>query len=259
MFLQNTVLPDPPLRIVSLVPSQTELLYYLGLETETIAITRFCVHPEHWFRSKTRIGGTKALHLEKIKELTPDLIIANNEENVKEQVEALAELFPVWVTDVKTLDDALQMIIDVGNLTHRVAGAVRLTESIKQSFSELDQMITGTKPVNAAYLIWRDPYMSIGNDTFIHDLMQRAGLQNIFSYTTRYPDITINQLKEKNCELILLSSEPYPFSEKHVKELQDALPEMPVMLVDGEMFSWYGSRLLDAAAYLKELFIKVKR
>jgi ABC-type Fe3+-hydroxamate transport system substrate-binding protein len=240
-----------PKRIVSLVPSQTELLFDLGLNEEVVGITKFCVHPEHWFRTKTRIGGTKQLHLDKIKELQPDLIIANKEENVREQIEELAKDFPVWVSDVEDLDDALKMIVDVGALVDRKDKSIEMATSIAKSFGQLHNNLN--KNFRTLYLIWKDPYMTVGRDTFIHEIMSRSGFDNVFNDWTRYPEITEEQLKKIDCELILLSSEPYPFKQKHIDELQPLLPNTKIVLVDGEMFSWYGSRLLKAPAYFQQL------
>jgi len=249
-----TELPCLPKRIVSLVPSQTLLLHYLGLEAETVGITKFCIHPESWFRSKTRIGGTKNIHPEIIDRLQPDLIIANHEENVKEQVEALAERYPVWVSDVRNLASALDMIRDIGRLTGTSTGAGELVNGISRGFEGLEAMrATLPSPLRTTYLIWKDPYMTVGGDTFIHDMLQQCGLHNIFGGNMRYPEITIHQLKEAGCELLLLSSEPYPFKEKHIVELQSQLPATKIVLINGEMFSWYGSTLLEAPGYFGEL------
>ena len=246
-----------PSRIISLVPSQTELLHYLGLEDETIAITKFCVHPEAWFRNKTRIGGTKAIDIEKIKELKPDLIIANKEENVKEQVEMLAENFPVWVTDVNNLADAYQMINDIGILTNTKTAASELVDSIKIKFDTLSQTFNTNNRIPVVYLIWKDPFMTIGGDTFISNMLKAAGLINIFRDEKRYPEIMLSQLKAMNCELVFLSSDPYPFQQKHIDELQRELPGKKIMLVDGEMFSWYGSRLLESPDYFIKLLADI--
>lgn len=249
--LSRTIkVPASPQRIVSLVPSQTELLYDLGLDREVAGITKFCVHPADWFRNKQRVGGTKTVHLEVIDALQPDLIIANKEENVREQVEALARRYPVWISDVNTLPDALDMICSVGVITGRAAAASQIARRINEGFSELKPIST---PVKTAYLIWRDPYMTTGHDTFIHDQLRRCGLENVFGGQTRYPAITIGDLQAAGCELLLLSSEPYPFREKHLVELQSILPHTTILLADGEMFSWYGSRLLQAPAYFNEL------
>lgn len=260
MFLTASPRPGTePKRIVSLVPSQTELLHYLELEAQTVGITKFCVHPQSWFQQKTRIGGTKTVDIEKIKQLNPDLIIANKEENVQEQVAELATMFPVWLTDVNTLAEAKQMILDVGQLTHRQALATTLVQNIEEQFNFLQQKLESSllsgaaKNRSATYLIWKDPYMSVGSDTFISDMMQKAGFINAFADRRRYPSINLDEINATGCKLLLLSSEPYPFGEKHISELQAALPDVKIALVDGEMFSWYGSRLLQAPAYFEKL------
>ena len=244
-----------PSRIISVVPSQTELLYSLGLDQEVIGITKFCVHPQHWFRNKTRIGGTKKLDIDKIKTLKPDLIIANKEENTKEQIEQLAKEFPVWISDINNLNNALIMIGKVGEIVNRSKKASTLINSIRKSFDELNENNSLSK---ACYLIWKDPYMTVGEDTFISNMLSYSGFENAFKHLNRYPVIAISDIQSSGCEVILLSSEPYPFSEKHVKELKDQLPGIDILFVDGEMFSWYGSRLLYSADYFKRLKSKVK-
>lgn len=239
-----------PKRIISLVPSQTELLFDLGLDEEVIGITKFCIHPEHWFRTKTRVGGTKQLHLNKIKELQPDLIIANKEENVREQVEELEKDFPVWISDVNNLTDAFEMINSVGEIVGKEIQAQKIADRIKEAFSQLQTL--NSKP-QTCYLIWKDPYMTVGGDTFINDMLGQAGFQNIFKSEHRYPEITIEDLQKLNCEALLLSSEPFPFKQKNVDELQAMLLDTKILLVDGEMFSWYGSRLLKAPLYFEQL------
>lgn len=249
--LERTIeLKQTPKRIISLVPSQTELLFDLGLDEQVIGITKFCVHPEHWFRTKTRIGGTKQLHPEKIKQLQPDLIIANKEENVQSQIEELAKDFPVWVSDVNNLNGALEMIESVGEIINKQSKAKELIDQIKNGFAQLQT--TNYKP-HTCYLIWKDPYMTVGGDTFINDMLNRAGCQNIFEDLARYPEITIEQLRKVNCQLLLLSSEPFPFKQKHVEEIQPLLPDTKIILVDGEMFSWYGTHLVKAPSYFQQL------
>ena len=248
---------QPPQKIISLVPSQTELLWYLGLEKEVTGITKFCIHPENWFTTRTRVGGTKNVNIPLIKKLQPDLIIANREENVKEQVEELAKDFTVWITNVNNLKDALAMIKDIGKLTHRIKKAQTLITRIKTNFSQLQTCLrhrqATNRPLQTCYLIWQKPYMTVGGDTFINDMMKQCGLQNIFEDRKRYPEITLAQLQVAGCQLILLSSEPYPFKQKHADELHQQLPGKKILLVDGEMFSWYGSRLLEAPRYFKRL------
>ena len=244
-----------PRRIVSLVPSQTELLWFLGLENQVVGITKFCVHPREWLAKKTIIGGTKNIHLDKVKAINADLVIANKEENVKEQVEALAKDHPVWVTDVNNLEEALEMIRDIGQLTHRREKAEQLAAEIGLSFSEIEKI---TFTVKTAYLIWRNPLMAVGANTFIHDMLSRCGFHNIFDQRSRYFEITAEDLRELNCELLFLSSEPYPFKDQHIQELQSLLPTTKIMLADGELFSWYGSRLLQSPKYFNRLIAEIE-
>jgi ABC-type Fe3+-hydroxamate transport system substrate-binding protein len=236
------------MRIVSTVPSQTELLFDLGLDDEIVGITWFCIHPAEKVKSKTKIGGTKNLKLDVIRDLKPDLIIANKEENQREQIEALASEFPVYISDIFTLEDAYEMMQKVGELTGKNSESEELIERIKEAFLQISK---APKPFRTLYLIWKDPYMSIGKNTFIHHMLTDiCGLQNVCSEELRYPELSIEQIKDLNPELILLSSEPYPFKEKHISELQEMLPQAKILLVDGEMFSWYGSRLKLVPGYL---------
>ncbi len=242
--------PPQPQRIISLVPSITELLFDLGLEDRVAGITKFCVHPEHWFRTKTRVGGTKTIKIDTIQSIVPDLIIANKEENVKEQIELLASRFPVWVTNINNYDEALGMIIQTGQITGKEDIACQLSQQIQMAFSALS---VHPKKIRTVYLIWKDPCMTIGGDTFIHDMMDKAGLYNVFGEALRYPVISLEKIEEARPELVLLSSEPYPFKQKDVDHLQTLLPDTRILPADGEIFSWYGSRLLKAPAYFQEL------
>jgi ABC-type Fe3+-hydroxamate transport system substrate-binding protein len=256
---KTITLDHTPRRIISLVPSQTELLHALGLQDEVVGITKFCVHPSEWFRSKTRIGGTKNIKLDAIRDLQPDLVLANKEENNKEQVEALSLHYPVWTSDIKTLSDAIAMIRSVGALTGRGPQGESLAAEIERRFAGLqapappkDGYQPHKTPVTA-YFIWRNPWMAAGGDTFIHDMLQRCGLINLFQDQDRYPSIELAALSGSGCDLVLLSSEPYPFRVQHIGEIRTVLPGAAVHLVDGEMFSWYGSRLLHAPAYFSRL------
>jgi ABC-type Fe3+-hydroxamate transport system substrate-binding protein len=251
-----------PKRIVSVVPSQTELLFDLGLQEEVIGITRFCVHPHQWYHNKKKVGGTKILKMEIIHSLKPDLIIANKEENTKEQIEALEKKYPVWISDVHDLETALEMIVSVGELTNKAQKAVFMAAEIKENFRQLQASLVRQRLLNGnennelktAYLIWKDPYMTVGGDVFIHAMLVASGLKNVFEHLDRYPQINIADLQTADCKLLLLSTEPYPFSQKHIEELQKHLPDTKIILVDGEMFSWYGSRLLQSAEYFQKTF-----
>jgi len=248
---RRVVVPFPPQRIVSLVPSQTELLFDLGLGERVVGVTKFCVHPAEARKTAAVVGGTKNFDFEKIEALKPDLILGNKEENYQEGIELLAATHPIWLSDISTLKDALDMIRRVGLVTGRKERANALATEIATSFAALK--IPTVPPVSAAYFIWRKPYMVAAPSTFINDLLQQAGFSNAFSNLTRYPEITREQLAAAQPQQILLSSEPYPFSEKHLAEFQAICPEAEIRIVDGELFSWYGSRLRHSAAYLKSL------
>ncbi len=241
----------PPERIVSLVPSQTELLYDLGLDDEVVGITKFCVHPEAWFRTKKRVGGTKTVHIDIVKELQPDLIIANKEENTREQIEELSTLYPTWVSNIQTIDEGLTMIREVGILVGKEERANSLAEQIKNGFAALRQVQGDNTRVS--YFIWRKPWMCAGGDTFISDMISQMGWTNVLADKMRYPEVTLEELKDKAIDIVLLSSEPYPFKYTHIAEIKATLPYAEVKLVDGEMMSWYGSRMLLAVDYLKKL------
>lgn len=243
----------PPVRIVSLVPSQTELLHALGLEEEVVGITKFCLHPSDWYSRKKKIGGTKNPNISEIISLQPDLIIANKEENRQEDVELIREVCPVWTSDVHDLEGALNMIEQIGVLVNRKENANTLIHQITNNFNALNN----SHQIKVAYLIWKNPYMSVGGDTFIHSMLMQAGFINVFAHYTRYPVITEEMLTESGADYIFLSSEPYPFKEKHIAETESLMmknnPNAKVLIVNGEYFSWYGSRLKNAANYLNNL------
>ncbi|MBP7409264.1 MAG: ABC transporter substrate-binding protein [Flavobacteriales bacterium] len=248
------LVPERPQRIISLVPSQTELLYDLGLGERVVGITKFCVHPETWFNSKHRVGGTKKVDMEKVRALKPDLIIGNKEENERKDIQALEQEFPVWMSDVRDLNGALDMISAMGEITGTKEKANEIRNGITQAFGELKPM---EEPSTVAYFIWREPYMVAGHATFVNDMLLRLGLINVFDEgDARYPEITSKELEDASPEVILLSSEPYPFKQKHIEEFKEICPDARVELVDGEFFSWYGSRLLKAPAYFASLDLK---
>ena len=240
-----------PQRIISVVPSQTELLFDLGLDQEIVGVTKFCIHPAEKVNDKLKVGGTKTLNLDRIHDLKPDFILANKEENTREQIVTLQQSYPVHVTDCNTLTEALAMIREVSELVGKGRKGEELAKEIEDSFHDFKSVATSDASV--AYFIWRKPYMVAANQTFIHSMLVLAGFQNAFGGLTRYPEVTEADLKTAQPDLIFLSSEPYPFSEKHTAELQKICPAARVLLVDGELFSWYGSRLLKAADYIRHL------
>lgn len=257
--MNNKVEISYPLkRIISIVPSQTELLYSLGLDKEVVGITKFCVHPEKWYQTKTSVGGTKKLNLKKIIELNPDLIIGNKEENEQLQINELMNHFPVWMSDIYTLNDAYEMILKIGEITNKEKEAIPLIGSIKNSFQNF-KTEHKPEPYKVAYFIWRNPYMAIGRNTFINHMLENVcGFENIFKDFDRYPEIDEQTLKETNPDLVFLSSEPYPFKNIHIDEIRKILPQSKVLLIDGEMFSWYGSRLLLTADYFRNLLLQLR-
>jgi len=257
---RTLTLDQYPKRIVSIVPSQTELLFDLELNEKVIGITTFCIHPISWFKTKTRVGGTKNVNINKILELQPDLIIANKEENLKADIEAIEKNIPVYVSEIKTLDDALQMIDDIGRITNSSVKANAFINLINIGFNELKFYIQSINVIHkktCCYLIWQNPYMTVGNDTFINNMLEYCGFKNVFSNKERYPIADIDEIIKAQPDIVLLSSEPYPFKEKHIVALKRFLPQTNILLVDGEMFSWYGSRLVKSVTYFKELVQKI--
>jgi len=247
--LGNTIsISSPPQRIVSLVPSQTELLFDLGLDDQVRGVTKFCIHPKDKVRNKIIIGGTKNFRFDVIDDIKPDLIIGNKEENYQEGIEKLAEKYPVWMSDIYTLEDALVMINSLAQITRTDKKGLRLIEDIENEFNKLNK----TAPKSVLYFIWNKPYMVAGNNTFISHILEKMGLTNSID-TDRYPELSPEQIKEVNPDVILLSSEPYPFKPKHFDEFKALCPNAEIRIIDGEMFSWYGSRLLKAPKYLNSL------
>ncbi len=257
--LHRTIeLACPPKRIISLVPSQTELLLDWGLHEEVVGITKFCVYPKHAVAGKVKIGGTKKFHFERIDALKPDLIIANKEENYQEGIERLAEKYPVWISDIITWADAIDMINKVGELTCQTAQALDLACQLQALACELQANQVNTE-IRVLYLIWREPYMAVGKDTFIDSILGLCGFQNVCASLARYPVLAYQDIQALNPTHIFLSSEPYPFRAKHGAELQAICPESTILEVNGEMFSWYGSRLKQGLAYCKALINLVNR
>jgi len=246
-------LQSTPKRIVSLVPSQTELLVSLGLKDSIVGLTKFCVHPKSIKQEKTRVGGTKDIKLDKIKALNPDIILCNKEENTKAIVEDCSTICPVHVSDIYTIADNLELITQYGKLFSIEEEAQKLIETITLEYDVFKDFITHKKHHRVAYFIWRKPWMVAASNTYLHNILELNKFDNVFKDQQRYPEITLDSLKRLNPDLIFLSSEPYPFKEKHCDELREIFPNAVIKLVDGEAFSWYGSRLLVAFKYFKAL------
>jgi iron complex transport system substrate-binding protein len=247
-----------PFRIVSLVPSQTEVLYDLGLEDKIVGITKFCVHPYHFKSTKKIVGGTKKVHFEKIRLLNPDIIICNKEENTIEIVEELRKICPVWVTDIITIQDNLKMISDFGILFNRRTEAQKWMDKINFALTNFQLSIANKPQIKVAYFIWKDPYMVAGSETYINELLQLNQFINSYENRGRYPEIQLSKMRlEGDPELVFLSSEPFPFTEAHAFEIGRFTHHAKIVFVDGEMFSWHGTRLYKALDYFKMLHKKI--
>ncbi|TDQ14800.1 ABC-type Fe3+-hydroxamate transport system substrate-binding protein [Algoriphagus boseongensis] len=240
---RSIFLPKPPERIISLVPSQTELLADLGVGDKLVGVTKFCVHPTHFRKTKTIVGGTKNYRMEVIDSLKPDLIIGNKEENDQEGIEILAQKYPVWMSDISNLEEAFKMISSLGELTNSQTQACQLVGELKEKFS-----IPIPNKGTSVYLIWENPMMAVGKNTFINEMLTHAGFENLI-LESRYPELKEEYLKKLNPDFLLLSSEPFPFKEVHIAKYQALLPETRIEIVNGELFSWYGSRLKKSPDY----------
>ena len=240
-----------PQRVISLVPSQTSLLYYLGMEP--IAQTLFCIHPESKFKQAVKIGGTKKLNLDKIRSLKPDLIIGNKEENEQTQIETLAQEFPVWMSDITNKKEALDMIHALGDLLDCSDEANQLVQAIEGSFQAIDLQT----PKRCLYLIWQKPYMAVGASTYIHNMITHLGWNNLAADLGRYPELDPDLIHQLDPELILLSSEPFPFADSHAERIQVEFPNSKVVLVNGELFSWYGDKMKDFPPYANQLIAQL--
>ena len=246
-------IPKPPQRIISLVPSQTELLSFLGLGERVVGITKFCVQPSTWRSTKAIVGGTKTFNVDAIEQLNPDLILGNKEENHKEGIERLKMSFPVWMSDITTVKDALSMIKSIGLMTDKQGEALKCVARIKEKLTSVKDYYQGR---SVLYLIWKDPWMAAGSNTFIGSMLNTLGLKNVIELEGRYPSLSMAEIQRLNPQYIFLSSEPYRFVRRHADELRALIPSSNILLVDGKMFSWYGNRMVKAFDYFKTLSLE---
>lgn len=243
-----------PQRIVSLVPSQTELLFDLGLGNRVVGCTKFCIHPGQMPKNVARIGGTKNPNLNKIASLNPDLVIANKEENNLDDINHIKKTCAVWVSDINTIESAINMIREVGALTGTVTQSEEIAGKVESQFKELKDACTALPTLKVAYFIWKNPIMIVGTDNFIDSVLALINLYNPWSFVPqRYPEISLSRLKKMPLDYVLLSTEPFPFKETDCLEIASKLSPTKAILVDGEMFSWYGSRMLKMKDYLLNL------
>jgi ABC-type Fe3+-hydroxamate transport system substrate-binding protein len=246
-------IPRPPRRIVSLIPSTTETLCALGLADALVGITVYCREPADVVRTKTRVGGEKNPDLEQIRALAPDLVVANIEENVRGHIDTLRGWgIPVWVTYPRTVAEAVRMIRELGTITGTEARATTLADELDGRLAQLAALVAGRPPVPVFYAIWREPWMTISQDTYIHDMLRVCGGLNVFAaHPERYPAVALEEIAARRPHVILLPDEPFRFREVHRRDFA-RFPDVPavasgrVHLVDGKPFSWHGPRIAEA-------------
>lgn len=244
-------LPAPPQRIVSLCPSLTETLVHMGLGGRLVGRTRFCIHPAEEMRRLPHVGGTKDVNMERLRALQPDLVIGEKEENTPEMAAAISAEFPLLMTDVVDLATADAMLALLGDATGLAAEAKAIADAVAASWGRVEAL---SPPVTCLYLIWKNPWMVVGANTFIDSVLEKCGFINLArGLQGRYPMLEEKDFLQLSPQIVLLSTEPFPFKESHVAELQEIASGGKAMLVDGEMFSWYGSHMVGVENYLNLL------
>jgi iron complex transport system substrate-binding protein len=246
------------LKIISLVPSLTELLVDLGLEDNIVGVTKFCIHPKNVRKDKVIVGGTKNIHLEKIKVLQPDFILCNKEENTKKIVEDCSTIATTHVSDINTIEEIIALITYYGTLFSCEEKAALMNSALHAKFQDFKTFIADKATLKVVYFIWKNPWMVAANNTFINHLLAICKFDNCYKDSNRYPEIFLEDLKTKEIDVIFLSSEPFPFKEKNSLDFKNHAENTNIVLVDGEYFSWYGSRLLKAFDYFIELRKRVQ-
>lgn len=243
----KTLQPVNAAKIISLVPSLTELLLDCGLENQIVGRTKFCIHPAEKVDKIPKVGGTKKINFDSVFAQNPDIILANKEENTKEDIELLAKHYPVYLSDIKTIQDLIVFIEDFSTYIPEM-DTVDIVEDLKKT--KEFRIFNGQRVV---YLIWQNPLMTVGSGTYINHILDTSGFVNVFSHMSRYPEITASEIEQFKPDYLFLSSEPYPFNISHTESFNALFPDIRTVLVDGEMFSWYGSRTLQLQKYLEKL------
>ena len=259
-LLREVRISQPARRIVCLVPSITETLFALGAGERLVGITDYCIHPENQVRSKAKVGGTKNFLVNKVIELDPDLVIANAEENRKHQVDKLEEAgLSVFVTFPKSIDGCLKMIADMASLTGTERAARMILSSIEEA--RTDALRRGSdQPCRVLCPIWKNPYMTINQDTFVNSVIRNSGGRNIFEDSAdRYPEFSLSEAAARRPDVILLPTEPYHFGEADTADFHEmgtgipAIHNRRIHIVEGELLSWYGPRSARALQVISSL------
>jgi len=241
------------MRIVSLCPSLTELVFDLGRGAELVGITQFCVHPAERVDAVEKVGGTKTPKLDRIRELAPDVVLFNEEENRREDFEVLREAgLKVVNTFPKDAEETAAMVRQLGDELERPREAEAIARDIEERLVRVRGEAAGRDPVRFAYVIWREPWMSVNEDTFASALLSEAGGENVFAdRSERYPTFSLGELAAGAPDLVLLCTEPFDFRPEHVSEVAASMGivEGRVRIADGEYLSWHGSRTPDGIDY----------
>lgn len=248
-------LPEPPRRLVSLVPSSTETLVHLVGREAVVGVTRFCTHPQGWVGDQPKVGGTKDVETDRVLALTPDLVVGNAEENTREIFDALDPYVPIYVAFPRTVDDAVADLARLGALLGAQERAALWVTELTAARAELHAV---ARPFTYAYLIWRGPWMSLSSDTFIAAMLAEAGGTNVFAdHADRYPTVTAADLVAADPDVALLSSEPFPFKPAHASWLLAETGWKPdrVRFVDGELCSWHGVRMAAGLRWLRDCVV----
>jgi iron complex transport system substrate-binding protein len=244
-------------RIVSLCPSLTELVFDLGRGDDLVGLTEYCVHPAEGVAAVEKVGGTKNPDVARVVALGPDLVLMNEEENRREDHEALvAAGVRVHTSMPRTALETAEMVRSIGAALGREPEADAIAADIARRTALVQADAAGREPVRFAYLVWRRPWMSVSADTFASSLLAQAGGENVFGERPeRYPEVTLEELRAARPDLVLLCTEPYPFQEKHVAEVAEAcgLDPARVRIADGEYLSWHGSRTPDGIDHAASL------
>lgn len=245
---RNVTYRFPPQRIISFAPAITETLFSLGLGEKIVGRTRFCVHPKGIVEHVVNVGGTKDVKMDRVHDLQPDLIIVEKEENTKEMVAQLEQYYPVYAFEIQSVSDALQMIQDLGTVVNQKQETISLLQKINNRFAKFPKIYEGSR---VAYVIWQNPYMVVGNNTYIQSLLEKLGFINPFVVMDgRYPTVTTADFRQARLDYILLATEPFPFQDKHLSTFAELAPKATIKIVDGEMF-WYGVKMLEAIPYFQ--------
>jgi ABC-type Fe3+-hydroxamate transport system substrate-binding protein len=249
-----------PRRIVSLVPSLTEALFDLGLGARVVGVTEWCVHPREGVAALPKVGGTKTPDLAAIRALAPDLVIANREENRRRDVEQLeAAGIPVWVTYPRSVREGAELLAELARLGAPPERVQAVVEPVLEAVARAEGRPSGPEP-SVFCPIWRNPWMTVGRDTYAHDLIRLCGGRNVFADRgdRRYPLLSEEEIVAGAPEVVLLPDEPYRFDERDARELRSwdlpAAREGRIHLIDGTLVSWYGPRIRGAIETLRGLF-----